>query len=188
MMTNDGFHYAYNAQALVDEASKAIIAAEITQAATNVNQLMPMIADARENLESIGIDTIARVVLLDAGYCSEENFEEIQKAGIKPLIAGGRLKHDERVPTAPRGPIPKNATNKERMASRLRTKPGRRDYTRRKAIVEPAFGQMKVKQHAGHLRPRGLARAAREWKLPVICHDLRKLANSRTTKAAKTIV
>ena len=56
MKTNDGFHYAYNGQAVVDEDSQVIIAAEITQAASDVNQLMPMIASTKENLESIGID------------------------------------------------------------------------------------------------------------------------------------
>jgi transposase len=179
MKTNDGYHYAYNGQAVVDEKSQVIISAEITQAAADVNQLMPMIKVTRENLESIGINTTARVVLLDAGYCSKENLEQIANEGINALIATGRLKHNERVPNAPRGRIPSNATDKERMARRLRTKQGRKDYARRKAIVEPAFGQMKVKQHTGQLRLRGLAGASGEWTLHVICHNLRKLANSR---------
>ena len=179
MKTNDGYHYAYNGQAVVDEKSQVIIAAEITQAASDVNQLMEMIASTKENLESIGIDDTARVLLVDAGYCSKENLEEIAKAGINALIATGRLKHNERVPDAPRGRIPKNATDKERMARRLRTKSGRKDYARRKAIVEPVFGQMKVRQQAGHLRLRGVAGATGEWTLHAICHNLRKLANSR---------
>ena len=62
------------------------------------------------------------------------------------LIATGRLKQDEQVPAAPRGPIPKDATVKEKMARRLRTKKGKADYARRKAIVEPVFGQVKVRQ------------------------------------------
>ena len=156
-----------------------IIAAEITQAASDVNQLMPMIASTKENLESVGTNTTARVLLADAGYCSKDNLEEIDKAEIHVLIATGRLKHNERVPNAPRGRIPNNATDKERMARRLRTKQGRKDYARRKAIVEPVFGQMKVKQHAGHLRLRGVAGATGEWTLHAICHNLRKLANSR---------
>jgi len=49
------------------------------------------------------------------------------------------------------------------MARKLRTKQGRTEYARRKAIVEPAFGQMKVRQIAGHLRLRGLAGAQCEW-------------------------
>ncbi len=48
----------------------------------------------------------------------------------------------------------------------------------RKAIVEPVFGQVKVKQHAGHLRLRGLEGASGEWTLHAICHDLRKLSNA----------
>ena len=93
-------------------------------------------------------------------------------------VATGRLKHSERMPDAPRGRIPKNATDKERMARRLRTKVGRRDYARRKAIVEPVFGQVKVKQHTGHLRLRGLEGASGEWTLHALCHHLRKLAKS----------
>ena len=76
----------------------------------------------------------------------------------------------------PRGRIPAHATKRERMARRLRTKNSRSDYARRKAIVEPAFGQMKVRQAAGHLRLRGRTGAEGEWTLHVICHDLRKLA------------
>jgi hypothetical protein len=67
------------------------------------------------------------------------------------------------------------------MARRLRTKKGRADYARRKAIVEPAFGQMKVRQHAGQLRLRGLAGAQGEWTLHMICHNLRKLGNAGGT-------
>ncbi|WP_152623061.1 transposase, partial [Ferrimicrobium acidiphilum] len=48
------------------------------------------------------------------------------------------------------------------------------DYARRKAIVEPVFGQMKVRQKAGHLRLRGLSGAQTEWMLHSICHNLRK--------------
>jgi IS5 family transposase len=64
------------------------------------------------------------------------------------------------------------------MARRLRTKKGRADYARRKVIVEPVFGQVKVRQHAGQLRLRGLASAQGEWTLHMICHNLRKLRNA----------
>ena len=80
---------------------------------------------------------------------------------------------------SPKGRIPRGATPRELMARRLRTKAGRADYARRTVIVEPAFGQMKVRQHAGRLRLRGLAGARGEWTLHVLCHNLRKLANAR---------
>ena len=178
MKTNDGFHYAYNAQAVVDEASQVVLAAEITQSANDVNQLFDMIETANANLVDAGIDDSPDVVLADAGYCSEGNLQTAADAQTNVLVATGRLKHNERVPAVPRGPIPKNATQRERMARRLRTNKGRADYARRKAIVEPAFGQMKVRQHAGFLRLRGMTGAQGEWTLHALCHNLRKLANA----------
>ena len=75
-------------------------------------------------------------LLADAGYCSAENLREIAEAKMNARIATGRLKHRERVPDSPNGRIPMPIRDKERMARHLRTKPGRRDYVRRKAMVE----------------------------------------------------
>lgn len=137
-----------------------------------------MVEATEANLAGAGVDDRPDVVLADAGYCSEDNLARAAAGGIDMLIATGRLCHNERVPDAPRGRIPKDATARERMARRLRTKKGRADYARRKAIVEPAFGQMKVRQRAGHLRLRGLAGAKGEWMLHALSHNLRKLANA----------
>ncbi len=184
MKTNDGFHYAYNAQAVVDEHSQVVIAADVTQQAGDVQQLVPMIAAATASLTDAGIDATPDMVLADAGYCSQDNLEAASAAEIDVLVATGRIRRNERVPDTPRGPIPKDATRRERMARRLRTKAGRTDYARRKAIVEPVFGQMKVRQHAGHLRLRGIAGAQGEWTLHAICHNLRKLANAANAATA----
>ena len=184
MKTNDGFHYAYNAQAVVDEHSQVILAAKVTDQAGDVAQLIPMIDAATGNLGDAGIGSAPRVLLADAGYCSQDNLEGVADAEIDALIATGRIRRNERVPDTPRGPIPKDATRRERMARRLRTKAGRVDYARRKAIVEPVFGQMKVRQHAGHLRLRGITGAQGEWTLHAICHNLRKLANAANAAPA----
>ncbi len=181
MKTTDGFHYAYNAQAVVDEYSQVVLAADVTDQAGDVQQLIPMIDAATRSLTDAGIETTPKMVLADAGYCSEDNLKELSDARVNAVVATGRIRHNERVPDAPRGPIPKNATQRERMARRLRTKPGRVDYARRKAIVEPVFGQMKTRQHAKHLRLRGLAGAKGEWMLHAICHNLRKLGNGTQT-------
>ena len=178
MKTTDGFHYAYNAQTVVDEGSQVVLAAEVTQQAADIDQLFFMIGVTEGNLDAADIDDSPEVILADAGYCSEANLQQIADAEINALVATGRIRGKERVSDAPRGRIPNNATQRERMARRLRTKAGRADYARRKAIVEPAFGQMKVRQAAGHLRLRGLAGAQGEWTLHVICHNLRKLANA----------
>lgn len=186
MKTNHGFDYAYNAQAVVDELSQVILAAEITDEASDVNQLVPMINKTEENLAAAGVEGTPDTYLADAGYCSEDNLAATEDLDADVLAATGRQRHVERFQTAPRGPIPKNATRRERMARKLRTKKGRADYARRKAIVEPAFGQMKVRQHAGQLRLRGRDGAVGEWTLHAICHNLRKLMGARSALGLTT--
>ena len=177
MKTSDGFHYAYNAQAVADEHRQVILATHVTQAATDVNQLLPMLDKIDTSLEAAGIMKRAKVTLADAGYCSTGNIDTATGDGHDVLVATGRLKHHEQVPDAARGRIPNNLTTRQRMARRLRTKAGRAAYARRKAIIEPVFGQMKVRQNARHLRLRGLDGAQGEFTLHAICHNLRKLAN-----------
>ncbi len=60
------------------------------------------------------------------------------------------------------------------MARKLRTKAGKADYARHKAIVEPVFGQIATLQ-GKHVQLRGLDNARSEWELLATCHNLRKL-------------
>jgi hypothetical protein len=173
MKTQDGsFHYAYNGQAVVDGDAQVIVAADVTQAANDVRELPGMLDQAIANT-----GRKPKRLLADAGYYSDPNVEACAGAGTDGFIATGRLKHGEEVPDAPRGRIPKDATVKQKMARKLRTKPGREAYKRRKAIVEPVFGQMKTVQGAGRLLLRGLEPARAEWRLLAACHNLRKLFN-----------
>ena len=179
MKTGDGsFQYGYNAQTVVDDQQQVILATKVTQCAGDVGQLSPMIEQTRAALAAAGMVTMPRQLLADAGYCSQENLTALDGQEMDILIATGRLKHGDAVAAAPRGRIPKDATLTQRMARRLRTKSGRAAFARRKAIVEPVFGQMKVRQHAGVLRLRGLEGAQGEWTLHALCHNLRELANS----------
>jgi transposase len=178
MKTNEGFQHAYNAQAVVDELAQVIIAQSVTNQAADSPQLMDMIELADATLGAADIEDTFDTVLADAGYISDDNLQAVKDAGVDALIATGRIHRDERVSPAPRGPIPKDATAREKMARRLRTKAGRADYARRKAIVEPVFGQIKVRQRAGFLRLRGLKGAQGEFALHALCHNLRKLSHA----------
>ncbi len=59
--------------------------------------------------------------------------------------------------------------------------PEQAHYARRKAIVEPVFGQMKTRQHAGRFQLRGLGNIRGEWLLHALCHNLRKLRGGAAT-------
>lgn len=175
MKTSDGaFHQCFNAQAVVDEAHQVIVAAEVTDNAADVGNLIAMTEQTIENTGHAPTQ-----VLADAGYCSEDNLtqaaEVSAETGVEFFIATGRHKHDDPAPGAPRGPIPKNATPRQRMARKLKTKRGHSAYARRKVIVEPVFGQMATLQNAKQLLLRGLDGARGEWLLLAACHNLRKL-------------
>jgi transposase len=182
MKSADGsFHYCYNAQAVVDERAQVIVATTLVQDPSDVQQLVPMIRATTEQLERAGVTQAPHVFLADAGYCSTDNIDTTTQGPSEVLIATGRQQHDERINGSPKGRIPINATSRERMARRLRTKSGRAHYARRKAVVEPVFGQMKTRQRAGQFRLRGLEAVQGEWTLHALCHNLRKLANANST-------
>lgn len=175
MKTSDGsFHQCYNAQAVVDDQHQIIIAADVNDCAADVASLIPMTEQATTNTGSA-----PKQMLADAGYCSAGNLDSAaeftDRHGSEFFIATGRASHDDPAPVAPRGPIPKNATRKQRMARTLKTKTGRAAYARRKVIVEPVFGQMATLQNAKQLLLRGLDGAQGEWLLLSACHNLRKL-------------
>ena len=179
MKTTDGsFHYCYNAQTVVDEGSQVILSTKLVASGADSPELPMALQDLADSLAKAGIEKWPQTLLADAGYFSESNVAAVTEAGIDPLIATGRQKHGEKSQAAPRGPIPKGLTPKQRMARKLHTKKGRAAYARRKAIVEPVFGQMKVAQDAGKLRLRGLDNAQGEWTLQAFCHNVRKLRNS----------
>jgi hypothetical protein len=79
----------------------------------------------------------------------------------------------------PRGRIAKHATAKQRMARKLATKQGRATYARRKAIVEPVFGQMQTVQDARQLLLRGKPAARAQWRFHCAIHNLLKLHRNR---------
>jgi transposase len=175
MLTGDGaFHQCYNAQAVVDADHQVIVATDVNTNASDVGNLIPMTEQTTAN-----IGQAPGQMLADAGYCSTDNLEQAEQFtdqhDIEFYVATGRQRREEPPPVAQRGRIPRSATNKQRMARKLMTKKGRAVYARRKAIVEPVFGQMSTLQNAKRLLLRGLDQARGEWLLLAACHNLRKL-------------
>ncbi|MGR8007503.1 IS1182 family transposase [Streptomyces hypolithicus] len=180
MKNSDGAYIqAYNAQAVVDAEHQVITAADVTTNAADTLNYTTMLNQSAQNT---GIHP--KQALVDAGYCSETNLQAAKDrqltCGTDTFMATGRLAHDEQVPPAPRGRIPANATLKERMARKLRTKPGKAAYRRRKAIVEPVFGQIMTCQNGRQLMLRGEDGARGEWRLLAACHNLRKIFRHTT--------
>jgi transposase len=140
--SNKGWDQCGNAQAVTNE-HQIILAADVTDQANDVRQMVPMVDQTRANLDAAGVKAAIKAALGDAGYYSETNATELEQRGIEAYLATERLKHHEKVASAPRGRIPKDLSSKQRMARKLRTKKGRSMYAKRKGMIEPIFGQLK---------------------------------------------
>jgi len=177
--SNKGYDQCGNAQAVVNN-SQVIVSADVTDQANDVRQLEPMVETALANLESAGVKDSVSVFTADAGYFSEDNMKYLDGHDSidDSYIATGRLKHHESVPAVPKGRPPKDQTPKQEMARRLRTKTGKAEYARRKALAEPPFGQIKHCRGFRQFSLRGLEKMRGEWKLVCLTHNLLKLFRS----------
>ncbi len=179
--SNKGFDYSYNAQAVVDGEHQIIVAAEVTRAANDKQQAVPMGRAALENLEAAGIprpkaaDGTAAPIpnTADTGYFSAEAIRGLVPIGLDPYLAVGRQKHHE-VATEPTA-VAAEAGAKEQMRRKLATATGKALYAARKRIVEPVFGQMKGVRGIRGFLLRGLEKVAAEWQLICLTHNLLKI-------------
>jgi hypothetical protein len=177
MKASDGaFHQSFNAQAIVDSGSQVIVVAELSNMAPDCPQLEGALDQLDENLSAIDARLSDDATMsADAGYLSAENIATTAVHGLDAHIATGRQKHSDPPPLSPRGRIPNDATPRQRMARKLKTKKGRAVYSKRKTIVEPVFGQMQTVQDAKRLLLRGEDAARAQWRFHCAVHNLLKL-------------
>ena len=133
----------------------------------------------RRIADSVG--ALPDVITKDAGYWSEDNAKACTDQGIDAYIATGRLPHGQ-PPPPQRGPLPRDADAKIRMARKLRSKKGSAIYAQRKAIVEPVNGQIKEGRGLRRFLLRGLEKVDGEWHLIAATHNLLKLFRFRRSQ------
>src|SRR3954453_23401848 len=172
--SNKGWDQCGNARAVANE-HQIILAADVTDQANDVRQTVPMVDQTRANLDAPGVTEAIKAALGDAGYYSEANATDLKQRGIEPYLATERLKHHEKVASAPRGRIPGGLSAKQRRARKLRTKKGREKYAKRKGMIEPIFGQLKQGLGFRQFSMRGMASMRGEWRLMATVHNLLKL-------------
>jgi transposase len=172
--SNKGWDQCGNAQAVANE-HQIILAADVTHQANDKRQAVPMVDQARANLDAAGVKQALGAAVMDSGFYSEANTQALESRGLDPYVATERLKHHEEIPQAPRGRIPASLSAKQRMARKLRTKKGRTEYAKRKGMIEPIFGQLKQVLGFRQFSLRGLAQMRGEWRLLCAVHNLLKL-------------
>lgn len=161
---SSGFEQCYNVQIAVDEEERIVVATGVTQSASDVDQLIPLLDAVKENTGEE-----AECCLADAGYRSESNLQALEERNIDGYVAMGREKDGtQKLPSSEH-----EATH--RMARKLRTKRGEKAYRKRKWIGEPPFAWIKSAMGFDRFHLRGLAKVTSEWDLACLAANLRRM-------------
>lgn len=173
------FEQAYNAQAAVEQ-NMLIVGAQLSQAPNDKEQLNPTLATVPPQLQPE-----IKTVLVDSGYYSEAAVQTAEQkpdgtpTGVTVYAAVERLRHhrtvEDLIPKNELDPPVAEATAKERMAHRLKTKAGRELYKLRKQTVEPVFGIIKEAMGFRRFRLRGRERVSLEWTLVCLSYNLKRM-------------
>jgi hypothetical protein len=182
--TRNGWVQGYNAQA-VTTCQQVIVAAELTQHTSDLQQLRPMLAATTATLAAAGIPERPGTLLADCGYWSIANLTEIPDAPqllIPPARHGrqGKPRKDGK-PSASRSDGLRAA-----MQAKLASADGKALYALRQQTIEPVFGQIKDIRGARRFLRRGLAACEAEWKRRCGTHNLLKLWRHSRGRAAPT--
>lgn len=140
-------------------------------------------ADDRTDRDEHGAGPGLRV-LADAGNCSADNLDraaefvnervtefDVEPGPSVPLPGVGAVTTHQRSPRAGGSSSPRT----QRVAGKRATRKGRAAYARRKATIEPVFGQVSTVHNAKQLLLRGRDQVRGEWHLLAACHNRRKL-------------
>ena len=176
MQSGGSYLQGYNCQLAVDSDHQVIVAVGLSNQPPDAEHLAPML---ERIVASAG--ALPDVMTMDAGYWSEDNAKACSDQSIDAYIATGRLPHGQPPPPL-RGPVPRGADVKTRMARKLRSKKGSRIYGQRKAIVEPVNGQIKEVRGLRRFLLRGLEKVDGEWHLIAATHNLLKLFRFRRSQ------
>ena len=162
-----GFDFQFNAQTAVDETAHIIVAAEVVNTSSDVQQLPMVLAAVKAHTGEQ-----ATQVLADAGYRSEAVMAQL--AATQPdtelVIALGR---EGKVLIKPRDE--KRYPHTTAMAAKFETQQGKRDYKKRKWIAEPPNGWIKNVLGFRQFSMRGLKKVQAEFKLVCLALNLRRM-------------
>jgi Transposase DDE domain len=184
--SSSGFVQGFNAQAAVDGHRQIIVAAEGTNQPADRAQLVPRLREVERNTgakpEKLSADT---------GYSSPDQVWSPQMRGIDLYGKPDRGPKKYRQPAAASPPGPLGLRRKkwrlrcgydangvariEPLRAKLASAEGQAIYQKRRAIVEPVFGQIKQGRGLRQFLLRGLDQARAEWKLICLTHNLLKL-------------
>lgn len=181
MKAGSGQHFeqCYNAQAAVEVESRLIVAAPVSVAPNDKEQMVPTVEAIPAVVGPVG------AVLVDSGFFSEKAVREIeqkaegQPSGTVVYAAVEKTGHHRTVADLEQKAEPEppgaGASVKEVMRHRMKTKEGKEIYKLRQQTVEPVFGIIKSVMGFRQFLLRGLEKVSLEWQLVCLAYNFRRL-------------
>lgn len=163
-----GYLQGYNCQAAVDGESQVVVAAAITNQCPDNANLEPMLEQVENNC-----GRRPEAASADSGYWEPDAVERVGRESNVYVATGRRAHGGEDAEGVKQCDDAQGRL--AQMNEKLRSPQGRAIYARRKAIVEPVFGQIKEARRFRRFLLRGLEAANGEWTLVCLCHNLLKL-------------
>lgn len=164
----NSFQQCYNAQAAVDGHCQVIVAARVTQAEHDREQLLPNLAEVQHHS-----GRLPEQVSADCGYYDPDHLRHPTLATLELFLP------PVPEPRTPRGgPASRWARNPQllnQLRERMRQPAAQAIYRLRQTIVEPVFGQIKQARGFRQFLLRGVRKVRIEWQLICLTHNLLKL-------------
>jgi transposase len=170
----DHFEQSYNAQAVVEVASRLMVGQRVCQAPNDKQELM---ADLQAIPAAVG-EVVA--VLIDSGFYSEQAVRAVEQAGGTTVYAAlERKRHHRSVADLEKRAEPAEpaagVSVSEVMKHRLATTAGKQKYKLRQQTVEPVFGILKSVLGFRRFLLRGVEKVRLEWTLVCAAYNLKRL-------------
>ena len=169
LRTRQGFVLGYQATVAVSE-DHLIVAQQVSAEGADNELLVPLVEQVERNCGER-----PRRVSADSGFFRQENVREMEERGIDAYVPDSHLAHELNRGRRVRGHGAARDPAQQRMRRKLRSAEGRAIYGRRKEIVEPRLGTLKVEHGMRQFRMRGLAKVGVELALAATAMNLLRM-------------
>ena len=166
--SSEGFQQCYNAQVAVEGANQLVAAVEVSSNASDQGRMVPLVDEVET-----AFGTRPGTVLADAGYCGEAALLALEARGVDGYVALGREGGRDVEVDADSHPA------KARMAEKLATEAGRKQYAQRKWRAEAPIGWIKEALGFRRFSVRGLEKVRGEWNLVCLSLNVKRMRSLR---------
>ncbi len=155
MLNDSRIKPSYNGQICLDGESEIIIGKEVSNQPTDVNQLLPMVDEVKNNLK---VKELECPYVTDSGYYKDENIWWSKEAGVKKLILP--IKIDPKCPET------------IEVKSNADSEAGKELLKKRNATIERIIGYIKERLRFRRFSLRGLVKVGCEWTFICLAYNL----------------